>query len=217
MINKRVKPVLISSSNKTDLLINTLNNKLLYDCLDIVKEHAKYYQLALISLDPNEKLDQGDLGYINIGGGTIGKISYDNKYNTWDLTTDDGIHYPFSTREYIKKVIATHDKISPKDIYRLVGEYNRGSMKEFDIEMSEYYYTVKYPSSGMVDEEALVSGKKPKLTDGYIIIVQNELSLDGFIRDKLSEIECMHDYSVGTDTVRCWLDEYNDLSENKLK
>lgn len=53
--------------------------------------------------------------------------------------------------------------------------------------------------------------------DGYITIVENELYLDGFIRDKLSEIECMHDYSVGTDTVRCWLDEYNDLSKNKLK
>lgn len=83
--------------------------------------------------------------------------------------------------------------------------------------MSEYWDTVKYPSSGMVDEEALVSGKKLKLTDGYITIVENELLLDGFIIDKLSEIECMRDYSVGTDTVRCWLDEYNDLSKNKLK
>lgn len=108
MIHKRVKPVLISSSNKTDLLINTLNNRLLYDCSDIIKEHAKYYQLALISLDHNEKLDEGDCVLWN---DQIFKIDSNNAYsNTWNIT----LGY---CRQYkLPKVIATHDQILPKDI-----------------------------------------------------------------------------------------------------
>lgn len=120
-----------------------------------------------------------------------------------------------------------HDQISPKDIYRLVGEYNKGSMKEFDIigEMLQLFGSILLPCSPLNNEsnsDMTIYKFHSKLTDGYITIseddiVENELSLDGFIRDKLSEIERMHDYSVGTDTVRCWLDEYNDLSKNKLK
>ena len=36
------------------------------------------------------------------------------------------------------------------------------------------------------------------------------MSLENWIRNKLQEIEEMQDYSVATDTVRCWIDEYND-------
>ena len=34
------------------------------------------------------------------------------------------------------------------------------------------------------------------------------ISLKNWIRNKLHEIEEMHDYSVSTDTVRCWIDEW---------
>ena len=40
-----------------------------------------------------------------------------------------------------------------------------------------------------------------------------KISLENWIRNKLQETEEMLVYSVGTDTVRCWIDEYNELSE----
>lgn len=39
------------------------------------------------------------------------------------------------------------------------------------------------------------------------------ISLVNWIRNKLQENEEMHDYAVATDTVRCWIDEYNQLSQ----
>ena len=36
------------------------------------------------------------------------------------------------------------------------------------------------------------------------------ISLKNFIRNKLQENEEMHDYAVATDTVRCWIEEYEE-------
>ena len=48
----------------------------------------------------------GDIGFIKIGiSGTVGLISYDEKYHTWDLTTIDNIHYPFSSKKYLNKIV----------------------------------------------------------------------------------------------------------------
>jgi hypothetical protein len=40
-----------------------------------------------------------------------------------------------------------------------------------------------------------------------------KLSLENYLRDKIMENEKMYDYAVSTDTIRCWIDEYN--SEKK--
>ena len=58
----------------------------------------------------------GDIGFIKIGiSGTVGVISYDEKCHTWDLTTIDNIHYPFSSKKYLNKIIFStqfiHDSI----------------------------------------------------------------------------------------------------------
>lgn len=42
------------------------------------------------------------------------------------------------------------------------------------------------------------------------------ISLETWFRNKLQEIEEMHDYSVATDTVRCWIDEYKQLSQHDV-
>lgn len=38
-----------------------------------------------------------------------------------------------------------------------------------------------------------------------------------FIRNKLNDLEKHHEYSVATDTVRCWLDEYNEAVEKSTR
>ena len=37
-----------------------------------------------------------------------------------------------------------------------------------------------------------------------------KISLENWLRNKLQENEEMQDYSVATDTVRCWIDEYEE-------
>ena len=37
------------------------------------------------------------------------------------------------------------------------------------------------------------------------------ISLETWLRDKLSETEMYGQYEIGTDTVRAWIDLYNDL------
>ena len=39
------------------------------------------------------------------------------------------------------------------------------------------------------------------------------ITLENWLRNKLQKNEEMHDYAVATDTVRCWLDEYKQLSQ----
>ena len=43
------------------------------------------------------------------------------------------------------------------------------------------------------------------------------ISLENWLRNKLSENEEMHDYSVATDTIRCWIDEYNNPNLTTLR
>ena len=39
------------------------------------------------------------------------------------------------------------------------------------------------------------------------------ISLENWLRNKLQENEEMHDYAVATERVRCWIDEYKQLSQ----
>jgi hypothetical protein len=43
------------------------------------------------------------------------------------------------------------------------------------------------------------------------------ISLETWLRNKLNEIESMHDYEVATETVRVWIDLYNDLCKQEKK
>lgn len=45
------------------------------------------------------------------------------------------------------------------------------------------------------------------------------ISLENWLRNKLHEVERMQDYSVATDTIRAWIDLYNELKikEDEIK
>lgn len=119
------------------------------------------YQCQHLYIISDEEIKDGDYGFINIGkSGTIGKVSYDSKYNTWDLTTFDNIHYPFTEKTYIKKIIATTDtslkiinlsdlgenwkdillpSLSQQFIQQYIEEYNKGNItKEVWVEYEGY-------------------------------------------------------------------------------
>jgi hypothetical protein len=42
------------------------------------------------------------------------------------------------------------------------------------------------------------------------------ISLENWLRNKLQENEEMHDYAVATETVRCWIDDYKQLSQHDV-
>lgn len=43
------------------------------------------------------------------------------------------------------------------------------------------------------------------------------ISLENYLRNKLDENELMHDYAVATDSVRCWIQEYNELCKSEVE
>lgn len=173
MKTKLCKPVLVPASDKNDIynLLLRPNGKVM-KCFTGAEYRRMVLigwvpmELDLISLDPDEKIEEGDTGYINIGGGTIGVISYDKEYKTWDLTTSNNIHYPFSTREYIKKVIATQSQLSPEYISKFVEEYNNGCVLDLEIEITNPTY------DDWMENGASPVFPKPKLTNNYITIVE---------------------------------------------
>ena len=56
-----------------------------------------------------------------------------------------------------------------------------------------------------------------KLSHGWSIEDPSEVSLENWIRNKLQELEEIHDYAAATDQIRYWIDEYNKKINNGNK
>lgn len=86
-------------------------------------------------------------------------------------------------------------------------------------EQSNYWYAV----------DSSLSNPDQYLPEGYVDVdhipdvgkmVEEEtttLSLENWIRNKLQETEEMQDYAVATDSVRAWIDQYNELKNTQVK
>lgn len=189
MKTKLVKPVLVDSE-----IAN------IYKCRTGglgYKEVATSYtvegqgqQLILISLDPDEKIEEGDICYYEnyLGGGKF-LVIY-TKYGTYHKLNTDLIKQ-YGTIEGgitpleqdIFKVIATQDQLSPELIQQLIAEYNNSCMQDFEIEMEEdksnlcdCYYT-KYCKSTQLAPGVKcrdIKHYKPKLNNGFVCIVKKE-------------------------------------------
>lgn len=147
MKTKKVKPVLVSTNKKVhdtymvDNLEYQIDKKLSFNGIE--------KQLILISLDPDEKIDVGDIVY-----------EKDNEYQIYEISDYYKDNMP---KEYPWcKVIATHDRLSPELIQQLIDEYNNGGMKDFEIEMDNNYN----------DVNKLIDVEFPKLTNGFVTVVE---------------------------------------------
>jgi len=219
MKTQKVRPVLIESKEKPEQLLwlNSETNKLWFDNHGKVSYKFKPKELILISLE--DEIEIGDTGYIIIGGGgggegeTIGYISYDKEYNTWNLTTDCEINYPFSDKNYIKKVIATQDKLGSGLIQKLVEEHNNGGMKDFEIEVEKHIdqHPDWKPTYSNPDDPPTISFWLPKLTNGFITI-KNEPRI--FTEDQVIELlkKCNMTFGFATSNE---LHEWFDQNKNK--
>jgi len=112
-MKKKIKIIMLPTKEKapSKILLWEISKELEYYTESVTTREGKSGFPQHLYFLSNEEIKDGDYGLININGhGTIGKISYDIKHNTWDLITADGIKYPFSNKEYIKKIIATTDE-----------------------------------------------------------------------------------------------------------
>lgn len=112
-------------------------------------------QLILISLDPNEKIEVGDL-------------VCDGKYIEKAIVSD----YLVS-----KKVIATQDQLSPEYIQQFIEKYNKDEVKDVEIEMEDC--GTSDSTCGLIEHtsstgERFYMGLRPKLTKGFVNIVKEE-------------------------------------------
>ena len=148
-----VRPVLVPTKDTESILVIDDNSRRLHICKP--NEAAwGHQQIVLVSLDPNEKIEKGDL-HIRFHNGKVGS-NIDNSPIEW------------CHKYKYKKVIATQDQLSPDHIHKLVDEYNNGEMQNFEIEMD-------WILGDKEDEnQNLIPVLQPKLTNNFITIVEKE-------------------------------------------
>ena len=115
MKTKLCRPILIETKSEDTLIsnrefINLLDGKIHNPFKN------QYYELILISLDPDEKIEEGD--------------KYYDEHNGLILTASSQSDHDIY--QY-KKVIATQSQLSPEYISKFVEEYNRSEVKDIEI------------------------------------------------------------------------------------
>ena len=158
MKTKKCRPVLVECSRKSrkgDLVISPTG--LGIHISDIEYSVHNKQQLILISLE-DEKIEVGDLVY-----DTLKNRLFNAKSNY------DGM-------EYIHKVIAIQDQLSPEYIAKFVEQYNNGKVDVIEIEMEEFCDEQTIASaSGFSLKVPINIEYKPKLINGFVTIVEKEL------------------------------------------
>ena len=185
MKTHKVRPVLVESKEKTNLLINTLNNRLLFGVQNIIKEYAKYYELILISLE-DEKIESGDTVYELYPDGGFGATG-----NHLSVCTN-----PDGYDEDAFKVIARQSQIPPEYISEFIEQYNNDCVEDFEIKCGGSYeefldfcgklgydydgafgwYKRTDPGGNRPNTSKLedLFNKYPKLTNGFVTVIEKE-------------------------------------------
>ena len=165
MKNKKVRPILVESKDiqSSIIMLGVTPNlcRLTADAINDTEwlKTAKPYNLILISLDTNEKIEVEDLVFDPIKNRVINIKQVCKNGNNFGA----------------KKVIATQDQLSPKLIERLVNECSYNQMKDFEIEMEDNGCEVDMEDIGGQDI-GWMPKIEPKLTNGFITDVEPDSS-----------------------------------------
>ena len=151
MKTHKVRPVLVESKEPNN--IYTIDGKLYQTTPNtniVVSKTDKLIpqQLILISLE-DERIEVGE-NYYNI---RLNKVFQAIAYDGYPSKEDC-------------KVIATQTQLSPEYIQKFIEEYNKGEVKDFEIEMIEKIHN-HYSGANAQWKELL-----PKLTNGFVTIVE---------------------------------------------
>lgn len=179
MKTKLCRPVLIETKNPSQLYLH--ETKGLVKLAPVEHEPGMYggsnQQLILISLDPDEKIEENDL-YIHFNSNT-------NEYSLFkaDEKFDDGNNPNIiDRREFVyhywnKKVIATQSQLSPEYIQQFIEQYNTGKVEDIEIKMELFWNNGgKFGIQPFPNEIATEKDRVylPKLTNSFVTIVKKE-------------------------------------------
>lgn len=173
MKTKLVRPVLVETKKHTNLW-SYKGRRLYYDQANFNDEdETVYYQLILISLDPDEKIEDSGLWYMN------DECSRDNGIVLFKILTvgksllceniNGGC---FDThKNWISKVIARQSQISPEYISKFVEQYNGICIEDLEIVMESYWENY-HGSETTIEKDYCYNKIRPKLTNGFVSIVE---------------------------------------------
>ncbi len=134
-MKKLCRPILLSTKNAhSQLEIDDLTvGKLSYESKQYHCKNPR--QLILISLDPDEEIEVGNqIYYPNIGVVKVVEIEKLIGYSNYKFETADEKCWICDLTNETKNVIATQDQLSPKYIQQFIEEYNKGEVKDVEIE-----------------------------------------------------------------------------------
>ena len=161
MITKLCRPLLVETKQPTNIFKD--NSGLFYSDITqtghSINSVVRGYELILISLE-DENIEEGDLKY-NSKLNTIWKHNRESKElpdNIKHITSIDTV-----------KVIATQEQLSQEYIKQFVEEYNKGEVKDINIETEEI---INYRG-----EEPYVLRIYPKLNNGFVNIIKPKIEL----------------------------------------
>lgn len=154
------RPVLVESKEYNKLRLDN-NNKLTFEPhvqgLHYSGLIHTYQQLVLISLNLDDKIEEGDLVYRHYedGGSHIG------------LATPKADELKRVKDNRVWKVITDQNQLSPEYIQQFIEEYNKDEVKDVEIEMESWtVYSGDHQNTPRI--------YSPKLTDGFITIVEKK-------------------------------------------
>lgn len=162
MKTKLCRPILVETKESTNIFKD--HTGLFHSNLNLQTGHSINssvigYNLILISLDPNEKIEVGD--------------KYYDSHN--DLILAATAQSDHNVYQY-KKVIATQFQLPEEYIQRFVEGYNSGNIKDVEIEMEGILPPVGGQTCGGGAVVYFI-GYKPKLTNGFVTIVDKKESI----------------------------------------
>lgn len=166
MKTKLCRPVLIDSEELSNI-VQILPDTISYTTTPNIPE-GEYKQLILISLDPDEKIENGDM-YIRYHNNNdrVGKYIFTSpiewchkyKYRKVIAFSDKSINAPFGGQD-----IFDFPLIPDSYIHQFIEEYNKGEVKNVEINM-------EYVNKPMSD---LFLIQIPLIINGCVDIIQNK-------------------------------------------
>ena len=188
MKTKLVRPILVPQNKATwpnCIWLGRISKQLHLDTsyndnprsIDPIDDSMLPQQLILISLDPDEKIEVGDW-FINeqIEGGIAlwqhnGEIKPNSNPRKVIATSDKSVNAPFGGKD-----IFNFPFIPNTYIHQFIKEYNNGEIKDVRIEMEKHIdqHPDWKPSYNNPDDPPTISFWLPKLTNGFVTIIEPE-------------------------------------------
>jgi hypothetical protein len=210
METKLCRPVLVESKDSTTMIgwknkIELINNS-------ISQLVDKYYELILISLDPDEKIEVGNnFWYRNYKLMTCTGLSKSGQILTNnEVAKHNDYGHPQSLS---KKVIATQSQLSPEYIQQFIEDYNKGEVKDVEIEMIAMNEGYNKPEDYPFQEIDI-----PKLTNGFVTIAEKsniEKQADLVEETAFENLKVKKPITYTEEEVLEYLNNLNDLLEEK--